>query len=91
MLGGKLPRTRLFWMVAGVLVVTFSIVSFYLLRPSAEPARPSAAFSDFLHDIQAGRVRHITESQERLEFDLADGSRHVTIAPTASCRFPEGR
>ena len=81
MLGGKLPRTRLFWMVAGVLVVILSIVSFYLLRPSAEPARASAAFSDFLHDIQAGRVRHITQSQERLEFDLADGSRHVTIAP----------
>ena len=56
MLGGKFPRTRLFWMVAGVLVVILSVVSFYLLRPSAEPARASAAFSDFLHDIQAGRV-----------------------------------
>src|SRR5690242_13126982 len=45
--GGKLPRTRLFWIVAGALVVTFSIVAFYLLRPSAQPARAAAAFSEF--------------------------------------------
>ena len=81
MLGGKLPRTRLFWMVAGVLVVTLSILGFYLLRPSAQPVRTGAAFSEFLHDIQDGRVKHITQSQDALEFDLADGSRRVTIAP----------
>jgi len=79
--GGKLPRTRLFWMIAGALVLILSVVSFYLLRPSAQSAPVNAAFSDFLHDIEAGRVRHVTQSQEALEFDLVDGSRHVTVAP----------
>src|ERR1041384_8349186 len=80
-LGGKLPRTRLFWIVAGVLVVTLSVIGFYALRPSAQPARTTAAFSDFLHDVGGGRVKHITQTQDSLEFELADGSRYVTIAP----------
>jgi cell division protease FtsH len=79
--GGKLPRTRMFWMIAGALVIILSVVSFYWLRPSAQPAPANAAFSDFLHDIEAGRVRHVTQAQEALEFDLVDGSRHVTVAP----------
>ena len=81
MFGGKLPRTRVLWMIAGALVLILSVVSFYLLRPSAQSARATAAFSDFLHDVEAGRVRHVTQSQEALEFDLVDGSRHVTVAP----------
>ena len=81
MFGGKLPRTRMFWMIAGALVIILSVVSFYWLRPSAQPAPANAAFSDFLHDIEAGRVRHVTQAQEALEFDLVDGSRHVTVAP----------
>jgi len=68
-------------MIAGALVLILSVVSFYLLRPSAQSAPVNAAFSDFLHDIEAGRVRHVTQSQEALEFDLVDGSRHVTVAP----------
>jgi len=71
----------MFWMIAGALVLVLSAVSFYLLRPSAQSAPVSAAFSDFLHDVEGGRVRHVTQSQEKLEFDLVDGSRHVTVAP----------
>ena len=81
MFGGKLPRTRLFWMVAGALVVIFSIISFVFLRPSAQPQRTSAAFSTFLHDVQDGRVKHITQDGDALEYELADGAHHVTIAP----------
>ena len=55
MFGGKLPRTRVLWMIAGALVLILSVVSFYLLRPSAQSARATAAFSDFLHDVEAGR------------------------------------
>ena len=71
----------MFWMIAGALVLVLSVISFYLLRPSAQSAPATAAFSDFLHDIEAGRVRHVTQSQEALEFDLVDGSRYVTVAP----------
>jgi len=79
--GGKLPRTRMFWAIAGALVLILSIGSFYLLRPSAQPARAAVGFSDFLHDVDSGRVRHISQKQDELEFELADGSRRVTIAP----------
>jgi cell division protease FtsH len=68
-------------MVAGVLVVTLSLVAFYFLRPSTAPLRASVAFSEFLKDVQTGRVKHVTQRQESLEFDLADGGRLVTIAP----------
>ncbi len=81
MLGDKLPRTRLFWMIAGSLVILLAIGAFYLLRPAGQPARTSAAFSDFLHDVQAGRVRHVTQAQDVLEFERVDGSRFQTIAP----------
>ena len=81
MLGDKLPRTRLFWMIAGALVVLLAGGAFYLLRPAAEPVRTSVAFSDFLHDIQAGRVRRVTQTQDVLEFDRVDGSRVRTVAP----------
>ncbi len=81
MFGGKLPRTRLFWIVAGVLVVTFSLIAFYILRPSAQPLRTSVAFSEFLKDVQGGRVKHVTQLQESLEFDVADGAHLVTTAP----------
>ena len=81
MLGDKLPRTRLFWMIAGALVVVLAVGTFYFLRPAAEPVRTSAAFSDFLHDVQAGRVSHVTQAQDVLEFDRVDGSRFQTVAP----------
>jgi hypothetical protein len=68
-------------MIAGALVVILTIGSLYLLRPSMQPARAGVAFSDFLHDVQTGRVRHITQLQDSLEFELTDGSRLVTIAP----------
>src|SRR4029078_9512523 len=79
--GGKLPRTRLFWMVAGVLVVSLSLIGFYFPPTSAQPLRTSVAFSEFLKDVQTGRVKHVTQLQESLEFDLADGGRLVTTAP----------
>jgi cell division protease FtsH len=68
-------------MVAGVLVVTLSLVAFYFLRPSTAPLRASVAFSEFLKDVQTGRVKQVTQRQQSLEFDLADGGRLVTIAP----------
>ena len=81
MLGGKLPRTRFFWMIAGVLVVILSAGAFVVLSPAGESARTNAAFSDFLHDVQDGRVRHITQAQDVLQFERLDGSRFETIAP----------
>jgi cell division protease FtsH len=68
-------------MIAGALILILSVGAFYLLRPAGEAARTSAAFSDFLHDVQEGRVRHITQAQDVLEFERLDGSRFETIAP----------
>ena len=60
MFGGKLPRTRRFWIVGAALIVVLSVGAFWLLRPTREQPRSSAAFSDFLQDVQAGRVKHVT-------------------------------
>jgi hypothetical protein len=68
-------------MIAGVLVVILSVGAFFVLKPAVEPARTMRAFSDFLLDVQDGRVRHITQAQDLLEFERLDGSRFETIAP----------
>jgi cell division protease FtsH len=68
-------------MIGGVLVVILSAGAFLVLRPAGESARTNAAFSDFLHDVQDGRVRHITQTQDVLQFERLDGSRFETIAP----------
>jgi len=79
--GGKSPRTRLIWIVSGALVLILGIATLFLLRPAVEPARTTAAFSDFLHDVDTGRVKHVTQSQDALDFERTDGTRFTTIAP----------
>ena len=82
MLGGKIPRTRLFWTGAGVLVVALAVAAFFVLGPAAEPGPADVAFSDFLLDVQAGRVGRVTVGSETLEFERTDGTRLQTVAPT---------
>ena len=82
MLGGKLPRTRLFWSGAGALVVVLAIAAFFLVRTTTSPApRAAVAFSEFLRDVQANRVAQVTVGADALQFERRDGSRFETVAP----------
>jgi cell division protease FtsH len=77
---GKLPPIRLAWMVAGVLAAVVAVVAFSLRsRPAAEVT--PVAFSDFLHDINANRVKSVVADADAIQFELRDGAKRETTAP----------
>ena len=81
MLGGKFSRSRLFWTGIGILIVAVAVVTFVTLRSSRATEPTTVAFSEFLKDVQAGRVSHVTVAAEALEFKRLDGSLSITVAP----------
>ena len=67
---GKLPRTRLAWMVAGVLAAALSIAVFVAFRSSSSRASPRPSpFSDFLRDVQADRVKSVVADADAVRFE----------------------
>jgi cell division protease FtsH len=67
-------------MVAGVLAAVVAVVAFSLRsRPAAEVT--PVAFSDFLHDINANRVKSVVADADAIQFELRDGAKRETTAP----------
>ncbi len=81
MFGGKFPRTRLMWTSIGVLIVVLSMTAFFVMRSRSSVTPTTVAFSDFLRDVQAGRVSRVTVGTDELRFERRDGSPFVTTAP----------
>ena len=79
--GGNVRRTRLFWSGLGILIVILAIGAVFALRSSSAPAVTTVAFSEFLRDVQAGRVSSVTAGPDTVEFERLDGTRFDTIAP----------
>jgi cell division protease FtsH len=80
-LGGKLPRTRLFCIGTALLIVVLSAGTFFVLRAGGASDPVSVPFSEFLQDVQAGRVSRVTVAAEGLVFERPDGARFQTVAP----------
>ena len=80
-LGGKLPRTRLFWTVTFVIVGLLAIGTYFGFRGpgTAEPA--VVAFSDFLNEVKGSRVKAIVAEGDAITFERTDGSHAYTTAP----------
>ena len=55
--GRKLPRTRLIWIVAAVLLLVSGVIA--ALRSGATADRTAVPFSDFLRDVQANQVKAV--------------------------------
>jgi cell division protease FtsH len=72
-------RKRLFWSALALIAV--ALVAFFFLRSSSTPAPAAVAFSEFLLDVQSGRVTHVTVGSDSLEFERRDGGRFETVAP----------
>jgi cell division protease FtsH len=67
-------------MLAGVLVAVVAISLFSLRsRPAAEST--PVAFSDFLRDVKANRVRSVVADADSIRFQLRDGTLLATTAP----------
>ena len=81
MFGGKLPRTRLFWISAGVLVLFLALAAGLVFRVGATTERPTVAFSDFLKELDGEHVRRVVVNGDTLAVEFKDGRTVDTIAP----------
>jgi cell division protease FtsH len=80
-LGGKLPRTRLFWFGVAALITTVTIAIALYVRENASAARSDVVFSEFLRDVEADHVTAVTIAPEALLFERRDGQRLATVPP----------
>jgi len=79
-LRGTFRRPRLFWIGTAVAVVALGIAAFLVFR-STGTVPESVAFSEFLIDVEAGRVRAVTVDPSAVLFERLDGTKFQTIAP----------
>jgi cell division protease FtsH len=81
--GGKFTRTQLVLAaVATMLVLAAALPGFLFLRVPASAGAAPAAFSQFLQDLQAGRVYYVEAAGDELAYRLKDGTELGTRAPT---------
>jgi cell division protease FtsH len=80
-LGGKLPRPRLFWIAGGAVVIVLAIAAGILFRPSTSTPGEPVAFSRFLEDVDAGLVRKVTAEGDQIVYERTDGTPVATLAP----------
>jgi cell division protease FtsH len=80
-LGGKLPRTRIFWFSAAALITTFTIVAVLYARAGSNAVPTDVVFSDFLREADAGRVVAVTIAPEALLFERRGGERFQAVPP----------
>ncbi len=76
-----MPRNRLFWITAGVLVVILAISGIAGVRYFGTPEPASIAFSEFLTDLKAGRVQAVTVEADALSIQRKDGTTVEAVAP----------
>jgi len=76
-----LSRPRLFWFAAAVIVSTLAIGFAVYARAAASAAPTDVAFSDFLRDVEAGRVVGVTLAPDALLFERRGGDRFQTVPP----------
>jgi cell division protease FtsH len=79
--GGKKSR-RKFWLGIAAVAALLILGAFFAARGWGEVEPPLIAFSQFLSDAEAGRLRAVTISDSGLAFERSDGSKGRTVAPT---------
>jgi cell division protease FtsH len=67
--------------MTGGLAIVLAFVAFFALRGREEVPPASVAFSDFLRDVQADRVKSVVLNADAVAFELRSGQRLTTTAP----------
>jgi cell division protease FtsH len=80
-LRGRFTRARLFWTGAIVTIVVLAAATFVVLRSSGAAVPTTVAFTDFLSDVEAGRVARVTVTSDGVLFEHRDGAPFHTVAP----------
>ena len=78
---GKLPRTRLFWVGTGVLVVVLAVGTAVAAKWNWTAQPTPAPFSDFLSGVTAGSIKRVVIDADTLIFERRDGKQFESIAP----------
>ena len=81
MFGRRISRNGLFWAGAIFSVVVLLTVAILVARNHSAATPASVAFTDFLRDVDAGRVATVTVTAEGLLFERRDGTPFQTVAP----------
>ncbi|HEY5618775.1 MAG TPA: ATP-dependent zinc metalloprotease FtsH [Vicinamibacterales bacterium] len=81
MLGGRFSRNGLFWTGGILAIVALLTVAFLAARSSGATGPTSVAFTDFLRDVQAGRIATVTVTSDGVLFERRDGTPFHTVAP----------
>ena len=81
MFGRRISRNGLFWAGAIFSVVVLLTVAILVARNHSAATPASVAFTDFLRDVDAGRVATVTVTTEGLLFERRDGTPFQTVAP----------
>ena len=77
---GTFRRHRLLWTGTAIAAVALAVAAFLALR-STGSVPVSVAFSEFLIDVEASRVRAVTVTPDTVLFERVDGTTLQTIAP----------
>ena len=67
--------------MTGGLAIILAFIAFFALRGREEVPPASVAFSDFLRDAQADRVKSVVLNADAVTFELRSGQRLTTTAP----------
>jgi hypothetical protein len=70
---GKFPRSRVFWMGAGVLLVVLATGGGLALKWNRGADPTQSPFSDFLTTTRAGTVKNVVIDGDTLRFERGDG------------------
>ena len=81
MFGRRISRNGLFWAGAIFSVVVLLTVAILVARNQSAATPASVAFTDFLRDVDGGRVATVTVTAEGLLFERRDGTPFQTVAP----------
>ena len=81
MFKGTFARKRIVWAGAAIIIVALSAIAVLTVRARSAAAPAAVAFSDFLHDVQGGRVAAVTVASDGVFFERRDGGRFRTVAP----------
>ena len=81
MRAGKFPRSRVFWLGAGVLLVVLATGGGLALKWNSGAEPTQSPFSDFLTATRAGTVKSVVIDADTLKFEGRDGRQFETIAP----------
>ena len=79
--GGKFSRTHMMLMAACALIIAAALPAFQHFKGPARREASGVAFSQFLQDLEGGRIYRVEARGDQLRYTLKDKTELETLAP----------